>query len=113
MTEMSQASDATRRNLLLVAGGQISLLAIWFAATTLLARKLGPEAFGIYALCTTAIKLFTSCFGDPLDLAVMREAPILLRSDRFGAHALVRAAFLIRIILGLAAIVAATIAPAL
>src|SRR5262249_27554709 len=88
------AGGTTRRNLILVAGGQVALLAIWFGATTLLARKLGPEALGPDALRVNAIKIFTSCFRDPLDLAVMREAPTYFPTDR--PRALARARWRLR-----------------
>jgi O-antigen/teichoic acid export membrane protein len=112
MAETTQASGGTRRNLIVVAGGQVALLAMWFGATTLLARKLGPEALGLYALCVKAIKIFTSCFGDPLDFAVMREAPIFLRTDRPRALALVRSAFFVRVVLGALIIAITALAPA-
>jgi O-antigen/teichoic acid export membrane protein len=100
------------RNLMLVTGGQVALLALWFGATTLLARKLGPEALGLYALSVKVVKVLTTCLGDPLDLAVMRQAPVLLRSNRPAALTLVRSAFIVRVGLGLAIILLTAAFPA-
>jgi O-antigen/teichoic acid export membrane protein len=97
--------------LLGVTGGRVSLLGLWFAATALMARRLGPDAFGLYGLCQNVIKIITGCVGDPLDMAVMREAPVRLRSDRPRAIALVRSAFWLRVLFGLVPIVFAAAMP--
>lgn len=91
----------TARDILLVTIGRVALLGVWFIATLLLARVLGPVAFGLYTLGANAIRIVTGCIGDPLDMAVMREAPLLLRTDRPAALEVIRAAFWLRASLGL------------
>ena len=88
------------------------LLGAWFSATLVTARMLGPAAFGLYTLCQNAIRLFTGCFGEPLDMAVMRSAPLHLATDRPRALAVVRAAFWLRAGLGVLPIVPALLMPA-
>jgi O-antigen/teichoic acid export membrane protein len=107
-----RSATSIRKNITFVTGGQVVLLAIWFGATTLLARKLGPETLGFYALCTRAIRIFTSCIGDPLDLAVMREAPLYLKSDPQRGMAIVRTAFSVRAAFGAIALLIAATVPA-
>ncbi len=97
--------------MLAVTGGRVSLLGVWFAATILMARRLGPTGFGVYGLCQNVIKIITGCLGDPLDMAVMREAPVHLRSDRPRAVALVQSAFALRTVLGLLPILFAAAVP--
>ena len=89
---------------MLVTGGQVALLGIWFGATMVVARVLGLASFGLYTLCQNAIRLFSGCFGDPLDMAVMREAPIYFRSDRSRALSVIRSAFWMRFALGMGCI---------
>ena len=108
------AAAARRRtvaNLLLVTGGRGGLLAAWFAAQTLLARSLGPAAFGLYMLAVNAIRLATGLGGDPVDAAVMASAPLHLRADRQRAVAVVRAAFAVRLSIGAAAVAATAAVP--
>jgi hypothetical protein len=69
-----------------------------------IARVLGPRAFATYTLAVKAIQIFTDCFGDPLDMAVMREAPLHLRTDRQAALEVIRSAFWARIAMGLLSI---------
>ena len=93
---MVRAESAGRRtvgDLLAVVGGRAGLLAVWFAATTVAARVLGPASFGVYMLAVNAVRLVTGLAGDPLDAAVMRSAPIHLRGNRPHALGVIRAAF--------------------
>ncbi len=103
-------------NIVLVTAARVSLLAAWFGATMLVARTLGrsaagPAALALYTLCTNAIRIITSCIGDPLDMAVMREAPLFLRSDRPRALEIIRSAFWVRVGLGGLAIAMASAIP--
>jgi O-antigen/teichoic acid export membrane protein len=100
-----------RANIILVTGGRATLLGAWFAATMLMARILGPASFGLYTLCQNAIRVFTGCFGDPLDMAVMREAPLYLKNDRPRALRVIRSAFWLRTGLGVASIAIAGAVP--
>src|SRR2546429_7711467 len=86
----SPPARRTGRDIVLVTTGRVALLGTWFGATLLLARVLGPVAFGLYTLCSNAIRIATGCIGDPLDMAVMREAPLLLRTDRPAALEVIR-----------------------
>jgi O-antigen/teichoic acid export membrane protein len=99
------------RNVLFVTGGRVSLVAVWFAATMLMARVLGQFNFGFYTLCTRAIGIITGCFGDPLDMAVMRQAPLYLRSDRPRAVEIIRSAFWLRACLGIISIAVTAAVP--
>jgi O-antigen/teichoic acid export membrane protein len=89
---------------LFVTSGRITLQGAWFIATMWIARVLGPRAFATYTLAVKAIQIFTDCFGDPLDMAVMREAPLHLRTDRQAALEVIRSAFWARIAMGLLSI---------
>jgi O-antigen/teichoic acid export membrane protein len=104
-TRIAQSPPAPlRRNVVLVTGGRVSLVAVWFAATMVMARVLGQVNFGLYTLCTRAIGVVTGCFGDPLDMAVMRQAPLYLRSDHDRAVEIIRSAFWLRCGLGIVSI---------
>ena len=108
----AQPRPRTSRNLLLVTSGRVALLGAWFAATMLIARVLGPAAFGLYTLCQNAIRIVTNCVGDPLDMAVMREAPIHLRAgNRAQALDVIRSAFTIRTGLGVLSILITAAVP--
>jgi O-antigen/teichoic acid export membrane protein len=88
------------------------LLGAWFLASLLIARVLGPAALGLYALCQTAIQLLTDCAADPLDAAVMREAPLHLRAgERPAALEVIRAAFWLRGGAGLASLAVTAAVP--
>lgn len=99
------------RNIVLVTAGRVSLLGAWFGATMLMARSLGPGSFGLYTLLQNAIRVVTGCTGDPLDMAVMREAPLYLRSDRPRALEVIRSAFWLRVAVGLMSAVVAAAVP--
>jgi len=107
----ARSTRQTGRAVLFVTGGRITLQGAWFVATMLLARVLGPPAFATYTLATKAIQIFTDCFGDPLDMAVMREAPLHLRSDRRAALDVIRSAFWMRVALGMLSIAFAAALP--
>ncbi|HSV14399.1 MAG TPA: oligosaccharide flippase family protein [Tepidisphaeraceae bacterium] len=112
-TAAPPASTSTSRNILFVTAGRVGLLAAWFAATMLLARVLGPIAFGLYTLAQNAIRIVTNCVGDPLDMAVMRDAPLYLRDDRPRALDVIHSAFWLRVALGVLSIALAAAAPSL
>src|SRR5277367_5548547 len=101
--------ERTGRTVLLVTGGRVGLQGAWFAATLLMARVLGPAAFATYTLATKAIQIVTDCFADPLDMAVMREAPLFLRTDRSAALEVIRSAFWLRAGLGMFSVAFAAI----
>ena len=115
VAEALPGAPSTRRrtavDLVVVTGGRAVLLAAWFAATTLLARALGPASFGLYTLAVTVVRLATAVAGEPLDAAVMRSAPVLLRSDRPRAVAVVRAAFHLRAGLGVVGLIVTAAVP--
>ncbi len=102
----------TRADLLTVAAGRVAVLAVWFGVgTVVMARVLGPAAFGLYQLCVKSVGLATGLGGDPLDAAVMRSAPLYVRADRPRALAVVRAAFAVRSGVGLAGVAVAAAVP--
>jgi len=107
----SRSTGQTGRAVLFVTGGRITLQGAWFLATMWLARALGPPAFATYTLATKAIQIFTDCFGDPLDMAVMREAPLHLPTDRPTALDVIRSAFWARIAMGALSIAFAAALP--
>jgi len=102
----------TFSQLLWVSAGRIALVGTWFLATILMGRVLGVVGFGVYGYCQTIIKLVTGCVGDPLDMAVMRQGPLLLKGDRPKALQLVRSAFWIRVVLGALVLLIAVAVPA-
>jgi O-antigen/teichoic acid export membrane protein len=112
-TNMAADESKTLPQLISVTTGRAIMLAAWFFATRLLAVTLGPGGFGLYFLCQSAIRVLTGCIGDPLDMAVMREAPLLLRGDRTGALELIRSAFWLRVLIALALLFLAAIVPSL
>jgi O-antigen/teichoic acid export membrane protein len=107
------ASSKTFNQLAWVSSGRIALVGTWFLATTLMARVLGPTGFGFYFYCQAIIKIITGCVGDPLDMAVMRQGPLLYKDNRSALLQLVRSAFWIRVAIGLLILLAALALPAL
>jgi len=110
---MAAQQSKTVPQLITVTIGRAIMLAAWFFATRLLAITLGPAGFGLYFLCQSAIRVLTGCIGDPLDMAVMREVPLLLRDNRTGALELIRSAFWLRVLIALALLLLAAIVPSL
>jgi len=72
----------------------VSLVGIWFFRDAGEARVLKEANFGLYTLCTRAIGIFTGCFGDPLDMAVMRRGAALYEIQPPRAIEIIRSAFL-------------------
>ncbi len=107
----TQVAALPRRQMLAVTLIRSGLLGIWFLATLAIARRLGPLRLATYALCQNAIRLFTDCFADPLDMAVMRDAPLHLRGDRNRAMDVIRSAFWLRVALGITAIAVSAAVP--
>jgi O-antigen/teichoic acid export membrane protein len=110
-SNMAAENSKTVPQLITVTTARAIMLAAWFFATRLLAVTLGPAGFGLYFLCQSAIRVLTGCIGDPLDMAVMREAPLLLRGDRTGALELIRSAFWLRVVIALALLLLAILIP--
>jgi O-antigen/teichoic acid export membrane protein len=103
----------TFSQLLWVSAGRMALVGTWFVATILMGRVLGVVGFGLYVYCQTAIKIVTGCVGDPLDMAVMRQGPLLLKDNRPRALQLVRSAFWLRVLIGSLVLVAVILLPTL
>lgn len=101
----------TLAQLVLVTAGRVLLLGSWFGATVLLARVIGPVAFGLYFFCQNLIKIVTGCVGDAIDTSVMRKGPLLIRDDRPRAIRLVHAAFWMRVAIGGLVLLAVMLAP--
>jgi O-antigen/teichoic acid export membrane protein len=100
------------RTLIFVTVGRMALVGLWFLGGLLLARHLAPAQFGLYTLCVYTVRIVTGCLGDPLDRAVMREAPLYFATDRARALAIFRAAFWMRVAIGAASIFFAAALPA-
>lgn len=103
-------SRSAARDGLLVVGGRIGFVCLWFVAILLVYRGLGRDEAGLaqaglFAVAIACVKIASGCIVDPGDLALMRRAPTLLRSHPGAAYALFRAAFALR--LAMTAIVAA------
>ncbi|UFN49759.1 oligosaccharide flippase family protein [Roseomonas sp. OT10] len=86
---------------LLVTGGRIAFVGFWFVAVMLVYRGLGqgPEGLaqaGQFAVAIAAVKIASGVVSDPLDLAVMRRVPPLLREAPERAWEVLRAAFGLR-----------------
>jgi len=89
------------RDAVLVVGGRIGFVALWFLAVLLVYRGLGSDAAGLsqaglFAVAIATVKIASGCIVDPSDVALMRRAPELLRRDPEAAYRLFRAAFLLR-----------------
>ncbi|WP_428665804.1 lipopolysaccharide biosynthesis protein [Reyranella sp.] len=89
------------RDAMLVVGGRIGFVALWFLATLLIYRGLGSDAAGLsqaglFAVTIACIKIASGCIVDPGDVALMRHAPGLMRSDPEAAYRLFRSAFWLR-----------------
>lgn len=83
---MSGIEPGIIRRTVLVAGGRIGLLGLWFFAITLVYRQIGYlddglAQAGVLAFSLAAIKMFTTALGDPLDLDVVRRVPSLMKTD--------------------------------
>ena len=94
---------------LVLMAGRISFVALWFLALLLVYRSLGAEAdglaqAGLFALAIACVKVVSGCLSDPVDLAVMRGVPTLLRTGDPRAFEMLRAAFGLR--LGAVAVIA-------
>ena len=98
-------SGGISRNALLVPGVRICLVAMGFASNVLIVRVLGPTHFGIFALSIAFIKIFSGCFGDALDLAVLRRVPLYLHTDRPRALRVAWATLWLRLATGVGIVV--------
>ena len=107
----TEVPSRTLSQIIWVSIGRFFLVGTWFAATILIGRVLGVVGFGIYVYCQTAIKLVTGCVGDPLDMAVMRRAPLLLKENRPAALQLIRSAFWLRVLIGAVVLLAIVAVP--
>jgi stage V sporulation protein B len=85
------------KNILLVLFGRGSLLALSLVAYALIFRVLDVADAGRFAMCMVMVRVLSDCLAEPLDMAVMREVPTALATDREQAFRIVRTAFLIRI----------------
>jgi len=99
---LSHSTKTLVKRTILVTGGRIALLALWFAAITMVYRQLGlqPNGLaqaGVLAFSLATIKMFTIALGDPLDMDVVRRVPPILNGDPQEAVAIWRAAQQIRI----------------
>jgi O-antigen/teichoic acid export membrane protein len=90
---------------MLVPGARVGLVAMGFASNVLIVRVLGPTHFGVYALCAAMIKILSGCFGDALDLAVLRRVPLYVRTERPRALRVAWAALWLRVAVGLGVVV--------
>lgn len=96
------------RDGLLVVGGRIGFVALWFGAVVLVYRGLGEDEAGlvqagIFAVAMAIIRIASGCIVDSGDVALMRRAPLLLRADPVAAFRLFWAAFALRLAAALAA----------
>lgn len=102
---------------LLVSGGRIAFVALWFVALMLvyggLARQPdGLAQAGVFALAIACIKVASGFISDPIDLAVMRAVPPRLHGNPVEALDVLRAALGVRLVAVLAiAVPVAVFAP--
>lgn len=87
----------------LMTGGRIGFVALWFVGVALVYRGLGADAGGVaeaglFAMSIAVIKVVSGCITDPLDLALMRRVPGLLRSEPEAAYRLLRTGFALRVV---------------
>lgn len=90
------------RDALLVFAGRVIFVGLWYAAVVLVYKGLGEDAAGLaqaglFAVSIACIKIITGCIVEPVDVALMRRGPALLRSDAEAAFRLFRAAFWMRL----------------
>lgn len=90
------------RDALLVFAGRVIFVGLWYAALVLVYKGLGQDAAGLaqaglFAVSIACIKIVTGCIVEPVDVALMRRGPALLRSDAGAAFRLFRAAFWMRL----------------
>jgi O-antigen/teichoic acid export membrane protein len=97
------------RDALLVFGGRVVFVGLWYVAVLLVYKGLGADArgleqAGLFAVAISAVKIASGCLVEPVDLALMRRGPGLLETDPEAAWRLFRAAFWLRLssVLGLA-----------
>lgn len=87
-----------------VAVPKISGATVQLVLNFLLMRSLGPEQFGIFAVCLSMILLADGVLGAAFDTAVLRQAP-LYAEDRLRALQVQQAALLLKPLCGVLAIV--------
>lgn len=90
------------RDALLLVGGRVGFVVLWFVAVLLVYRGLGADEAGLaqaglFAVAIACVKIASGCIVDPGDVALMRRAPALLVSEPAAAYRLLRAAFLLRL----------------
>lgn len=66
------------------------------AVQLVLLRYLGPEPYGMYALCVTGILLADGVLGSALDMGVLRLAPLYRLHDRTRSLAIEHTALLLK-----------------
>ena len=93
---------------ILMTVGRIAFVGLWFIGVALVYRGLGSSPGGVaqaglFAVCIAVIKVVSACLTDPVDLALMRRVPVLLRSHPDQAFRLLRAALGVRVLFGLSA----------
>jgi O-antigen/teichoic acid export membrane protein len=98
------------RDAALVFAGRVAFVALWYAALLLVYQGLGQDAAGLaqaglFAVAIACVKIVAGCIIDPMDVALMRSGPALLRADRPAAFRLFRAALWLRLSAVLGAIV--------
>lgn len=90
------------RDAIVVIGGRICFVGLWFIALLMVYRGLGADEAGLaqagaFTVAIACVKIASGCIIDPGDVALMRRAPTLLGSDRPAAYRLLRTAFAIRL----------------
>jgi O-antigen/teichoic acid export membrane protein len=90
------------RDAALVFGGRVVFVAMWYVALLLVYQGLGQDAAGLaqaglFAVAIACVKIVAGCIIDPMDVALMRSGPALLRDDAPSAFRLFRAALWLRL----------------
>jgi len=90
------------RDAMLVFGGRVIFVGLWYVALVLVYNGLGQDAAGLtqaglFAVSIASVKIISGCVVEPVDIALMRSGPGLLRSDPAAAFRLFRAAFWMRL----------------
>jgi O-antigen/teichoic acid export membrane protein len=90
------------RDALLVFVGRVLFVALWYVALLLVYKGLGQDEeglaqAGLFAVAIACVKIISGCLIEPVDIALMRRGPALLRDDPDAAFRLFRAAFWMRL----------------
>ena len=89
------------KDILVVSSGKIFASGLGFLASIILARKLGPEDFGLFSLSLALMIVISGITGGSIDQATVKFSSFYLNRDKKKAELIFHTTFKIKIIIGL------------